>query len=123
MASLRGDAGQTFRHPQQIERAVDLGQVPPRDMEIPGGRLDGAVAEQELDGMQIHPGFQQMRGKTMPSCMDPFAVGDPRTLLGVGVDLLRGGDGQGLGAVVARKEPQRGAVEVPVGAQFGQQTS
>jgi hypothetical protein len=54
--------------------------------------------------------------------MDPFAGGDPRDPLGVGGDLLRGGDGQGLGAVVSRKEPRRGAVERPGGAQFGQQT-
>jgi hypothetical protein len=44
MASLRGDAGQTFRPPQQSERAVDRGQVPPSDVEIPGGRIDGAMA-------------------------------------------------------------------------------
>src|SRR5262249_61530332 len=81
MTSLRGDAGQPFRHTQQIERAVHLGQVPLRDMEIPGGRIDSAVAEQELDGVQIHPGFQQMRGKTMPEGMNAFAVGEPPAAL------------------------------------------
>jgi hypothetical protein len=66
MASLPGDAGLIFRNTQQIERAVDLGQVPPGDVEIARGRVDGAVAEQELDRVQIHPGFQEMGGKTMP---------------------------------------------------------
>ena len=78
MASRRGAAGQPFRNTQQIERAVDLGQVAPGEVEIPCGRIDGTVAEQELDGVQIHPGFQQMRGKAMAQRMDPFAVGDPR---------------------------------------------
>ena len=120
MAACRGAAGQPFRNTQQIERAVDLGQVAPGDVAIPCGRIEGAVAEQEVEGGQIHPGFQQMRGQTMPSCMAPVAVGDPREPLGVGVDLVRGGDGQGRGAVVARKKPQCGAGEVPVGAQCGQ---
>ena len=53
------------------------------------------------------PASKQMRGKTMPQGMDAFAVGDPSEPLGVGVDLLRGGDGQGLGAVLSRKEPRR----------------
>jgi len=66
MVSLRSATGQIFRNPQQIERAVDLGQVPPGDGEIARRRVDGAVAEQELDRGQIHPGFQEMGGKTMP---------------------------------------------------------
>jgi hypothetical protein len=72
--------------------------------------------------VQSPPGCQQMGGKTMPSWMDPCAVGDPRDPRGVGGDLLRGGDGPGLGAVVARQEPRCGAVERPGGAQCGQQT-
>jgi hypothetical protein len=74
MASLRGNAGQIFRNTQQIERAVDLGQVSPGDVEIPCGRIDGAVAEQELDGVQIHPSFQQMRGKTMPEGISTLLI-------------------------------------------------
>jgi hypothetical protein len=70
MASLRGAAGQTCRNPQQSERAVDLGQVSPGDVERACGRIDGAVAEQELDGVQLPPGFQQMCGKTMPERFD-----------------------------------------------------
>src|SRR4029434_2051538 len=74
MASLRGDAGQPFSNTQQIERAVDLGQVPPGDVEIPRGRVDGAVAQQELDRVQIHPGFQQMRGKGMPERISTLLI-------------------------------------------------
>jgi len=122
MAALRGNAGQPFRNTQQSERAVHLGQMPPGDVAIPRGCVDGAVAEQELDRVQIHPGFQQMGGKAMAPRMDALAVGDPRAPLGVVGDLLRGGDGQGLGAVLSHKEPRRRAIELPVGAQFGQQT-
>jgi hypothetical protein len=63
MAARRGAAGQTFCNTQQIERAEDLGQVSPGDVEIPCGRIDGAVAEQELDGVQIHPGCHPSAGK------------------------------------------------------------
>src|SRR5438093_11836756 len=79
IASLRYGTGQVVRTAQQIEGTMDLGQVLPGDMEIPGGRIDAPVAEQELNGAQIHPGFQQMRGKAMAQCMDAFAVRDSRT--------------------------------------------
>jgi len=39
--------------------------------------------------VQIHPGFQQMRGKAMAQRMDAFAVGDPRDPLGVVVNSVR----------------------------------
>ena len=74
MAARRGAAGQPFRNTQQSERAGDRGQVSPGDVEIPCGRIDGAVAEQELDGGQIHPGFQQMRGKTMPERISTLLI-------------------------------------------------
>src|SRR5262249_9140562 len=101
MASLRGDAGQSFSTTQQIERAVDLGQVPPGDVEIPCGRVDGAVAEQKLDRVEIHPGFQQMRGKAMPEGMDAFAVGERSGARGVVVGRLSAFDGAWLGAILA----------------------
>ena len=99
-ASLRGCTGQPFRTAQQIERAVDRGEVLPGDVQIPGRRIDGPVAEQKLDSAQIHPGFQQMCGKAMAQRMDACAVGDPSDPLGVGVDLLRSGDGHWLGEVL-----------------------
>jgi hypothetical protein len=54
--------------------------------------------------------------------MDAFAVGDASSALGAGVELLRGSDRQGLGGVVAGKEPRRRAVEFPVGPQCGKET-
>ena len=74
MASRRGAAGQTFRNPS-IERAVDRGQVSPGDVEIPGGRIDGAVAEQELDGGRSTPAFQQRWGTTRPEGMGALCRG------------------------------------------------
>ena len=58
IASLHRSPGQVVRTTQQIEGAVDLGQVLPGDMQIPGGRVDAPVTEQELTGPQIHPGFE-----------------------------------------------------------------
>jgi hypothetical protein len=122
MVSLRSATGPICRNPQQIERAVDLGQVPPGEVERARRRVHGAVAAQELDRVQSHPGFQEMGGTTMPEGMEAFAVADPRGALRAGGDLLCGSDGQGLGAVVSRQEPRRGARERPGGAQCGQQT-
>ena len=118
IASLRYGTGQPFSASQQIEGAVDFGQVLPSDMQISGRRVDAPVAEQELNSPQIHPGFEQMRGKTVAQRMDAFAVGDPRQPLGVVVELLGTSDGHRLGAVLRRKEPWRGAVALPVGAEF-----
>src|SRR5215813_7642989 len=63
LIALPGDAGLLFRPPQQSERAVALGQVPPRAVEIARGRVDGAVAEQERERVQRHPGVQKLGGK------------------------------------------------------------
>ena len=98
---------------QQIERTVHLGQVLPADVERAGRGIDGAMAEQELDGAQVHPGFQEMRSKAVPQGMDAFAVGDASSALGAVVELLRGGDRDGLGGVFAGKEPRRRAVALP----------
>jgi hypothetical protein len=49
-------------------------------------------------------------------------VGEPGASRSVGGERVRGGDGQGLGAVVARQEPRRGAGEGPGGPPCGQQT-
>jgi hypothetical protein len=64
---------------------VDLGQVPPGDVEIPRGRVDGAVAQQEVDRVQIPPGFQPRRGTAMAQRLEACAVGDPGDSLSVGV--------------------------------------
>src|SRR5262245_5885334 len=92
LVSLRSATGQLCRNPQQIERAVDLGQVPPGDVEIARGRVDGAVAEQELDRGQSHPGCQEMGGKTRPEGRDAFAVAAPRGSLRTVVALVGGSD-------------------------------
>ena len=108
---------------QQIERTVPLGQVLPGEVERACRGIDGAMTEQELDGAQVHPGFQEMRSKAVPQGMDAFAMGDTSGALGVGVELLGGSDRHGLGGVCAGKEPRCRAVEFPVGPQCGEETS
>ena len=58
----------------------------------------------------------------MAQRMEACAVGAPRHPLGVVVELLRAGDGHGLGAVVRRQEPRGGAVAWPVGPECSQET-
>src|SRR4051812_49047350 len=98
---------------QQIERTAHLGQVLPGDGERAYCGIDGAMAEQELESAQGHPGFQERWSKAVPQGMDAFAVGDTSSAFGMVVELLRGGDRHGLGSVFAGKEPRRRAVEFP----------
>jgi hypothetical protein len=39
---------------------VHRGQVLPADVEIACRGIDEAIAEQELDSAQVHPGFQEI---------------------------------------------------------------
>jgi len=122
IAARRGRPGQTCRTAQQIQRAVDRGEGRSGAGQLPGGRLDGPVAEQALESAQIHPGFQPRRGTTLSPRLEACAVGDPSDPRGVGGDLWRGGAGQGRGAVLPRQEPRRGAGAWPGGAPCGQET-
>ena len=59
---------------QQIEGTVYLGQVLPGDVEIACCGIDRAMAEEELDGAQVYPGFQQMRGKAVPEGISTLLI-------------------------------------------------
>jgi hypothetical protein len=59
---------------QQIKRTVNLGEVLPGDVEIACCGIDGAMAEQELDRAQVHPGFQQMRGKAVAALIATLLI-------------------------------------------------
>jgi len=73
------------------------------------------MAAQALERAQVHPGFQEMWSTAVPQGMDALTVGDTSSAFGMGGELLRGGDRQGLGGVFAGKEPRRRAVELPGG--------
>ena len=52
---------------QRVERARGGLQMPVRKMQVDGGRLQVTVPQQELDGSQVHAGFEQVGGKTVPA--------------------------------------------------------
>jgi hypothetical protein len=96
--------------------------VPPSAVERARGRVDGAVAEQALARVQRHPGVSERGGQTRPAGREAVAGAAPRGALRAVGALWGGSAGQGRGAVLARHEPRRGAVEGPGGAPCGQQT-
>ena len=49
-----------------IERACDLGQVQPTDMQIDGGRCRRSVAQKQLDMVEARSRFNEMGGKAVP---------------------------------------------------------
>src|SRR5262249_23860089 len=62
-----------------------------------------------------------MRRKAMAQSMDAMAMRDAGGPLRVIVDFLGGADGHRRVGIEARKHPRGWPVEVPVGAQFGQE--
>lgn len=88
---------------EQSKWAADCCQVLPGDLQVTRGGIDGPVPEQELNGPDVYAGFEEMRGKAVPERMDALAVYDPRSPLGVIVDLLGGPDRHRLGGVLSRK--------------------
>ena len=50
---------------EQFERRGGTGQTVPRQMQVAHGGADVAVPQQALDGVQIHPGFEQVRGEAV----------------------------------------------------------
>jgi hypothetical protein len=51
---------------ERVERTGRCVQLPGRDMEINGGLLQIAVAQQQLNRTQVGASFQQMGGKAVP---------------------------------------------------------
>ena len=49
-----------------IERAYDLGQVQPTDMQIDGGRCGRPVAKKQLDMVETRSCFNQVGGEAVP---------------------------------------------------------
>src|SRR6204780_5942390 len=58
-------AGARGEHRQGIQGAGGSAQMPLRHMDINGGLLQIAVAEENLDGAQVGAGLQQMGGKAV----------------------------------------------------------
>src|SRR5713101_8840312 len=107
---------------QEIECAPLVGSSAMHDMEIAARRADTIVAQQGLDGWQVNPRFQERRGKGMPEAVNPAAFADPRPVFGDMINMVGRRARERLLGPASRKEPQRGAVDSPVAAQFLQQS-
>lgn len=103
------------RPPQQLAGALDLGSGLPGERQRPGGRSEAPVAEQERPGPPVHCGVQPRRGQARAQRRAALAVRDPRQPRGVGVELLRAGNGPRRGTGVRRQAPRRGAGAGPGG--------
>src|ERR1019366_9937970 len=88
-------------------------------MEIGRGAGERTMAQQSLNGGQIHPRFQKMRGETMTKAMDSTTIGQTCTLDGLPESQLHGRNGHRTIRIhAARKEPYCGTEEPPIGTQF-----
>ena len=73
------------------------------------------MAHQLLDGVEIHARFQEMGSKRMPQYMQASRLGDTSTRFGPLKNQVGGLARQGVGAVLAGKEPGGWAIGAPIG--------
>src|SRR5687767_1594941 len=71
---------------EQLQRRGRSCQVLARKMEVAQRRADVAVAKQPLDGVDVHPGLEKMRGKGVAQRMNAACLDDAGTRLGSVVD-------------------------------------
>jgi len=93
----------------------------PGDPEVPCGGVERPMAQQHLDRPDVDASFEQVGRKTVSQRMDTLAVRDPSALLRMRGDLLGRADGHRPMGIASRKQPWSWPVELPVGAQLGQQ--
>src|SRR5713101_5619161 len=105
---------------QEIECAPLVGSSAMHDVEIAARRADTIVAQQRLDSRQVNPRFQQMRGKGMAQAVDAAGFANPRTVFSDMINVMGRRAREWMLGPASRKEPQRGAVDPPVAAQFRQ---
>jgi hypothetical protein len=83
---------------------------------LPRG-ADMAVAEQLLDGEQVHWAFEQVGGETMAQRVDAPALGDPGTLACTAVGTLRHAHLHRAAGAGVGEQPSAGAHITDIGAQ------
>ena len=106
----------------QIQRAFQQRPSFLPQMQVFGGGGQIAVSQQPLQHRQLHAGFQQMGGKTMPQRMNALMIGQLGQADGPVENELRRIAGQGRTGIVRRgKQPQGRTHQPPIGAQFCQQ--
>ncbi len=77
--------------------------------------------EQDLDGAQIGPGFEQVRGEGVSQRVRMNCLRDPGGACGVAARQLDRLGADGPAAVPRRKQPVSGALDSPISAQQFQQ--
>ena len=90
-------------------------------MQIAAGGADMTMTEQPLDGVQIDPAFEQVRGKAVAQHVNAAALGDACAVARTLVGALGGQDAQGRGAGVIAKQPFAWFVGACVATQDGEQ--
>ena len=75
------------------------------------------MPHQALDGVEIHPSFQQMGGKSVTKSMEPTGLGNSGPFFGSLENEVRRFTGKRLGAIPAGKEPGSRAIDPPIGPQ------
>jgi hypothetical protein len=93
----------------------------PGDPQIPCGGIERLRPQPQLDRPDSAPRFPQVRRDTMPEGMDAMTVRDSCGPLRVLGDFLGGANGHWRVGIEARKHPRGRPVEVPRGAQCGQE--
>ena len=58
------------RQTQQIKRTVQLLQMLAGQVQVDGRAAQAAMPHEQLNGAQVHAGFEQVRGKAMPQRVD-----------------------------------------------------
>ena len=76
------------------------------------------MPHQALDGVEIHPGFQQMGGKSVAKSMEPTGLGHPGPVFGSRENEVRRFPGERLRAIPAGQEPGSRAIDPPIGPQI-----
>jgi hypothetical protein len=108
---------------EEIKGATDMSQGRAADPQGAGGGIERAVSEQPLDGTWVAPRFEPMRGTAVPQGLDAFAVLELRGPFGMRGDSLGRADRHGFVEGLSWKEPRWWTLQLPIGPQFGQQTS
>ena len=75
------------------------------------------MPHQALDGVEIPPRFQEMRGEGVTKYMQPTRLGNPCTIFGPLEHEVGGFTGEWLGAIPAGKKPGSRAIDALRGPQ------
>ena len=89
-------------------------------MDVFQGRFDGAMAQQQLQGVGIDASIEEMRGEGVAKGVEPRALCDAGARSRLIVDLLSRAAGHGLVGSGAGEEPGPWTGDLPIGAQFEQ---